>query len=247
MSIITLDIASQTNQRPSQSGNLSLALIYNELHVFTVANFTSETNPPYLDPEGDTLHSIKVLSLPNKGVVTLSAIPISINDIISVANLTAGNLKYQCDILETDGYTDKGMTFLVADLGSSQYIDFGSYRIAFIVGDDVNNPPSNVGDGEQDVSLGATLVFTKTMFTTDLDPDYVDPEGDEPLNLKIIFLPTNGDLKLNGDILDIDDIVSFTDIIAGNFTYVNTSDDTDINPEGFDFQISDAGSGEFRG
>ena len=226
-----------------------MTLLYNELHTFTVANFTSETTPPYVDPEADALSSVKILSLPVIGSLELSAVPVIVNDVITESDISLGNLTYQCDPAQTVGYFDKSMSFTLSDAGSGLFVPalINQYKVVFLVGDDVNDPPSVVGDGNQDVALGGTLVFTRAMFTTGLDPAYADPESDAALNLRILRLPTNGDLKLSGSIVQLNAVIPFADIDASNFTYVNTSDDTDVNPENFEFEVSDVGSSQYTG
>jgi len=85
------------------------------------------------------------------------------------------------------------------------------------------------------------------MLTTGLNPPYEDPEGDAASMLLIESLPIYGVLLLNGIRVYVDQEISFTDITSGLFTYVNSNlEEKGINEE-FNFKISDAGSGEYRG
>ena len=110
-----------------------------------------------------------------------------------------------------------------------------------------NQPPSQVGDGLSELDYGDTLVFTKALLTTNLVPPYQDPEGDEPQSIRILAIPTDGELQLNGVAVINNQVISFSDIEAGLFTYV-----PDINIKisqglNFQFEISDEGSGQFVG
>mgnify|MGYP003650928965 CR=1 FL=1 len=59
--LYTITNTGSTNARPSSIGSNSISVDYEGEYVFTVANFTTETTPPYEDPEGDALSYIKVL------------------------------------------------------------------------------------------------------------------------------------------------------------------------------------------
>jgi len=245
MGLITLDIAAQVNQPPSSSGWLSLALAYNQLYVFTLANFTTETTPPYADPESDILESIRVTSLPNQGVLTLSAVPINVNDVITAAQLTGGLFKYQADAGDTDGYSDSIMTFTVSDVGSSTFTTSPKI-VTFVVATNDNQAPDTVGDGEANITLGDTYVFTRASLTSQLNPPFSDPEMDAADKLLVVAVPSFGELRLSGSLVVDGQEINFTDIDAGNLTYVS-EEFPNGNIEGFIFRVSDVGSGEYVG
>ena len=92
MGNLVLTISAQENQPPSQIGWLSLDLSYNSTHVFTLANFTTETTPIYADPENDALSSIKITSLPILGQLTLNNVAVNVNDVINTVQLSTGVL-----------------------------------------------------------------------------------------------------------------------------------------------------------
>ena len=57
-------------------------------HTFTAAQFG------YSDPEGDALSSVKIVTLPADGSLTLSGSPVSANATVTKNLLDGGNLKY---------------------------------------------------------------------------------------------------------------------------------------------------------
>ena len=243
---MTLNYSAKSNQPPSQSGWLKLGLDSGEIHTFTLANFTTETGPPYVDPEGDPLEAIKVTSLPTLGEVRLSSVAISIDDEITSAQLTAGDLTYHADASQTAGYADGDMEFLVSDTGSSTFTT-DPQRVIFIVADNINEGPNTIGDGSASVELGGTFTFTRASLTSQLNPPYEDPEGDAAANLLIVAVPEVGELRLNNNLVYDGDIISFGDIDSGLLIY-HSDPEGDIGfLEGFEFQISDLGSGEYRG
>lgn len=247
MGVLSLSILARENQAPSSSGWLSLSLGYGVTHVFTLDNFTTETTPAYADPESDALEAIMITSIPIQGSLFLNgATPVLANDEISSADLSAGNLTYVTDSGDVDGYSDGYMLFLVSDVGSSTFT-ISPKTVTFVVEGNVNQSPSSVGNGELDISEGETVIFTRAMLTSQLNPPYEDPEGDIAGNLLVETVPIIGALYLNGVIVVDNQVIPFTSIDAGLFTYVNTGSPTGGNLEGFDFKISDVGSGEYRG
>lgn len=246
MATITISIAAAINQPPNSTGWGSAAMLYNALYVFTLEDFTTETIPPYADPEGDALENVKITVLPTLGSLLLSAVPVVANDNISSADLIAGNLTYQADVAVTAGYFDADMMFTVSDVGSSTFTS-PAYRFELTAEAQENQPPSAVGDGVMNLEYGETGVFTRAMFTTLATPPYADPEGDAALILKITGLPVLGEIQLNGVPVIVNQTITFANIDLGVLTYVPDLADTDGDMQGFTHQIADEGSGEFVG
>lgn len=245
MGNLVLTISAQDNQPPSQIGWLSLDLSYNSTHVFTLANFTTETTPIYADPENDALSSIKITSLPILGQLTLNNVAVNINDVISTVELSTGLFKYVSEVGYSSGYSDGFFTYTAADLGSGQYISY-SKNITFSVDSNINSAPSTVGDGEVDMSLGQVFTFTEASLTSSLNPPYADPENNPPYKLLITSLPSFGSLKLSGTDVFAGQEINWSDVQASNFTYVSELLPTG-GIEGFEFMISDTGSQQYTG
>jgi len=111
----------------------------------------------------------------------------------------------------------------------------------------VNLPPSQVGDNSASTNYGITKTFTSADFTTGTTPAYSDPEGDSAYQLKVTTLPTTGDLELNAITVTLNQIINFTDIAAGLFTYVPDNGTLTTYADPFTFEIADIGSGTFVG
>tara|TARA_R110000823_G_scaffold304880_2_gene426659 strand:+ start:1418 stop:2155 length:738 start_codon:yes stop_codon:yes gene_type:complete len=243
MASFAININAYANLAPTQLGTLTLNLTYNQAYVFTVANFTTETIPPYVDPEGDPASLIKIVTIPTTGVLALNGVAVIASDEITVADITSNLLVYTADIGTTTLYSES-FTFDIADVGSGL---FGALTgtVSLNVAASVNLPPTEVGDGTETIEYAETLVFTRAMFTSGTTPPYADPEGDAALNLKIVGLPTDGDLVLNGVTVVLNQIIPFSQIDSGLFTFVPSLVDTDGDVETFQFEIADAGSGQF--
>lgn len=105
-----------------------------------------------------------------------------------------------------------------------------------------NLPPSEVGDGSVTTAHATTVVFTRNDFTSNTTPPYEDPEGDAAELLKVITLPSNGLLKLNGANVTANQIIDFSDIDSGLLSYQPDPNTTTARVEGFTFAIADSGS-----
>lgn len=109
----------------------------------------------------------------------------------------------------------------------------------------VNLPPNQVGDNSVSINYGETKVFSVADFTINTTPPYSDPEGDAALNLKIKTLPASGSLKYNNIDVVIDQIIPFTGIANDLLTYRGDLGNTTEHNRDFDYEIADAGSGQF--
>lgn len=244
MGIITLNITAQAALGPTQSGWIKVSVANSSTHVFTVANFTTETTPAFV--ASGALSKVKVTSTPFVGSLALNSVVVLPNQEITETDITAGLLVYTADATVLTNYVDEKMRFLVADVVSNLYYHTPQ-TAAFSVDTSVNSAPDNVGNGSADVVLGVPYVFTRADLTTELVDPYNDPELDAASQLLIDALPFFGRLELNGVIQIVGGIVNFTDIDLGLFVYITESLPKEGENEEFSFKISDVGSGEFRG
>lgn len=109
----------------------------------------------------------------------------------------------------------------------------------------INQPPTQIGDGSATTNYGEVYTFTIEDFTTNTVPAYSDPEGDAAENLKILTLPATGELQFNALPVIINQIISFTDIGTGLFTFVPDNGTTITYIDIFTYEISDVGSGQY--
>lgn len=241
MATFNVTIGAYVNQPPTQIGNNSINMEHNATYVFTLSEFI-DTVPPYSDPEGDAPSLIKITTLPTVDLL-LSGVPVTLNQEIDVADINSNLLTYIADAGITTEYDD-AFEFDIADTGSLTFPGLVGVMNIY-VGEAVNLPPSEVGDGAATVDYGETLIFTSAMFTTGTTPVYVDPEGDNPQAVKILTLPNLGIIYYNGIPVTANQIISVADIDSGLLTYTPDNADTDGDVQGFTFAVSDVGSGEF--
>jgi hypothetical protein len=244
MALFTITIADYTNLPPNQIGNKSIKLSYNEVYIFSKDDFTTDTVPTYADPEGDIAEAVKIVTLPTIGVLELDSIAVSPTQEILITDIEANKLVYTADAATLIPYIDLDLTFDVSDVGSSTFSELTPGIITFSVAGKTNEPPT-VGDGSVTINYGETLIFTSAMFTTATVPAYSDPEGDNPSELKILTLPTLGEILYEGLPAVNNLIITMANIDAGKLTYVPDLADIDGDLQGFTFAVSDAGSNIF--
>jgi len=198
MAQFTVTLNSKVNSPPDAIGfNNIIIPDPADVFTFTVIDFTTGTNPQYHDPDGDDPLNVKVLTLPDApdGVLKLDGVDVIINQEISIIDINASKLTFEPT--ETVNAFNSEFTFDMSDIGSALYSGLPDGKIEFTVGAQVNQPPT-VGDGDQTIEWAASLIFTRAMFTAQTTPAYSDPEGDVADKLKILSLPVDGLLQVDG-------------------------------------------------
>ena len=248
--LITITNSGAANGRPTSTGvNQIDDMVSSGTRIFTVADFTTDTVPPYSDPEDDPLKYIKITSLPSStggpghvGSLKLNNVDVLSGQLIYTGDISSGNLIYTA---EGDSAYLVGFGFDVADTGSSSLSGIKGGTIRVNVLEKENQAPSSVGDGTVSTLYATTVTFTKADFTTSTVPQYSDPENDPADKLKVLSLPSAGLLKFNGSNVTINQIMTFDEIEAGYFSYVPETLITNLQQLEFNFAIADAGSGIF--
>lgn len=113
-----------------------------------------------------------------------------------------------------------------------------------------NSRPTQIGANTVATTYGTSYVFTLADFTTGTTPAYSDPEGDAMSYIKIITLPSQGELHVNDVAIVAGTLVTAGVINTGNFKFVPPA----ASPGGlaelvphFDFDCADAGSNALSG
>lgn len=242
--IYTLTNSGLTNGRPTQIGANTISIANRISHVFTIANFTTETVPVYEDPEDDAMSYVKILTLPNNGgSIELNGVAMVAGDLATVGEISTGNLIYIYDDIDTQ-YSDV-FTFDVADVGSNSLSGEATGIFTMEVASKENLPPDSVGNNTIPLNYGDSYTFTAADFTSNTTPAYNDPEGDAAGLLKILDLPVDGNLWFNGSLVIANQEVSFTEITAGYLIYIPDAGITTTQSLEFNFSIADEGSGIF--
>ena len=106
----------------------------------------------------------------------------------------------------------------------------------------INQPPT-VGNLNFDIEHGKDIEFTAQDYIENTFPKYFDIEGDSPVNLMIISLPTNGELFYKGILVTLSQVIPVDDI--NTLRYVSNINNTTPHQDEFTFKISDSGSNSY--
>lgn len=244
MAIFSITINEKNNLPPNQLGAYTIQLDAGVLeHTITLDELTVLSSPPYSDPEGDPLNSIKIIDInpDNKGRFLRSGIEISVNTVIEKSEIIEGAFTYLGEFYDEE-YSDY-FFYDASDEGSLQFGGLkGFYQVNYRP---LKNLPPIIGDGEETIDYGDSLVFTKAMFVDDTHPSYFDPEGDAPYRLRIDTLPLKGYIEFEGVPIVEGDEFSFVDIELGKLIYNQDLSATTTQDIEFEFSVSDTGSQEF--
>lgn len=119
MATFTINVNEYINLPPDEIGDNELTIDNRQTLVFTQADFTTNTTPPYEDPEGDGPYKLKVKTLPSQGLLKLSGTNVTVNQEILFTAINSGLLTYvPADI---DAPFEVDFDFDISDLGSEQY------------------------------------------------------------------------------------------------------------------------------
>lgn len=230
MGTFTINIATTVNQPPSQVGAITIGIANKAAHTFTSANFTTETTPAYLDPEGDAAETLRITTLPALGTLSLDGVAITqINQNVLFTDIAASKLVYTADQSDLTSHS-ANFNFSIADAGSSSFTSGGSATINIAAY--VNQPPTTtdntINDDEGDVYTFAMSDFPSS-----------DPEMDAIVAVRFPTLPGAGNIKLNGVNVTINQEISSTDVDNNLLTYTQASN-AGGTQVAFTFQVKDA-------
>ena len=239
--IISITAQAKANGRPTSIGSQTINIDWGSEHFFTVENFTTETSPQFVDPEGDILSYIKILELPASGNLEVDGVAVEVGNIIQAGVLVAGDLSYTPDLSIEGDYT-VSIKFDAADTGSETLSGLDTGYIHFSVQAKLNYPPSNIDDGTVNTFHSTTVIFQKDTFTQ----GYADPESDEAYSIKVLTLPSSGKLQLDGVDVVANQEILLSEIDSGYFTLIPSAlEPDDAYSTSFNFSISDTGSRQF--
>jgi hypothetical protein len=228
-----IDVLTLTNHSPTVDSNGRT--VTDNTYTFQESDFKLN----FTDIDGDLPEDVMINSLPSRGTLEYDGNPVVTGLIFNITD--SDKLVYTRSI---GAYTDS-FIFQTSDNNITNKLFSNMANFTINVAGEINQPPT-IGDGATSTDYGTNIVFTRAMFTTATTPPYSDPEGDAALTLRIMTLPTNGNIKLSGvNISAMDEFDFTTDIDSGNLTYVGDPGVTTAQALDFTFAIADAGSGIF--
>ena len=119
MATFTINVNQYINLPPDEIGDNELTTGNRTTVVFSQADFTTNTTPPYDDPEGDGPYKLKVKTLPSQGLLKLNGVNVTVNQEILFTQINSGLLTFVPS--ETNAAFTVDFDFDISDLGSHQY------------------------------------------------------------------------------------------------------------------------------
>jgi hypothetical protein len=192
-----------------------------------------------LDTPADSFTALLVTSLPSRGSLTLNNVPVAAGQLISVGDISLGNLRYS-GVANESGTAYASFGFRVRDNGGtangSQDTD-QTVRVMTINLAAVNDRPVGANNAVS-VQTGATFTFGAAHFPL------TDPL-DSPANIlggvQITGLPAAGQLQYNGATITAGQLplpVTAAELAAGALRYIAPGSAGSFS---FAFQVRDSG------
>ncbi|HEX8964521.1 MAG TPA: cadherin-like domain-containing protein [Rhodocyclaceae bacterium] len=209
------------NTAPTAAGG-TITLSQNGSYTFGVADFH------FSDADaGDALQQVKITGLPTQGVLMLDGATVSSGQVIAVADITAGKLKYQA---ETGGIGDLYASFQFK-VGDGKSFSDAAYTMA------AGNTAPTGADGTIGLWQNGSYTFAAADFHfSDADA------GDTLQQVQITSVPTHGALTLDGVALGSGQIVTQADIAAGKLKFVPATGGSGDGYATFQFKVGDGKS-----
>ncbi len=178
----------------------------------TARTFTaSDFEGVFTDPDGDTLKSVKVVTLPvaAAGALALGGTAVSADDVIVKGSL--GTLKFT-PVANWNG--DATFTFKVVDQSDAEAASAATATVTVTA---VADAPAASA-----LSVSTTEETARTFTASDFEGVFTDADGDSLKSVKVVTLPaaTAGALALNGTAVSADDVIVKGDLGTLVFTPV---------------------------
>lgn len=119
MATMTINVNQYVNLPPDAIGDNELTTANRQILVFTQTDFTTNTTPPYDDPEGDGPYKLKVKTLPSQGLLKLNNVNVVVNQEILFTQINSGLLTFVPT--DTNAAFTVDFDFDISDLGSQQF------------------------------------------------------------------------------------------------------------------------------
>ena len=156
---------------------------------------------------------IEIVTQPSVGELTFDGAIFSDGETISLADLTLNKLVYTP---QTDDEAGSSFTFKVMD-------DTGAYSdLAYTLTLDIDRRDDAPSATNTSISVDEDVPHPFAVS----DFDFTDPDGNVFDGIIFKGFTGTGDLRLNGNPLNLDDPVSASQIVAGQLTFTTALDDT---------------------
>ena len=207
------------NDPPTAADN-TVTTAEDNAYIFTVDDFN------FSDPDGDTLSSVKVVSLPPVGTLALDGATPTANQVVAKADIDAGKLRFTPAANTGGAYAS--FAFRVNDGTDDSVAHTMTVSVAA-----ANDTPTSA---DKTVTTAEDTAYT---FTAD-DFNFSDPDaGDSLSGVKIVSLPSVGTLALDGAALTANQTVPRADIDGGKLSFTPAPNANGPAYASFTFRVSD--------
>jgi Domain of unknown function (DUF4347)/Bacterial cadherin-like domain/Bacterial Ig domain len=217
------------NDAPFGTNNTVTAL-EDTAYVFATADFG------FNDADGNTLVAVRITSVPAAGVLTNNGVAVSAGQVVSVADIAAGLLRFT-PTPNANGAGYASLTFQVQDDGGTANggveVDPTARTMTVNVAA-VNDAPSGANNS---VLLQQDSVYVFSV----ADFGFSDSEGDAFAGVVIAAVPPGGVITDNGAPVSAGQTVSAADIAAGLVRYTPTFGASGSPYASFTFRVQDGG------
>lgn len=190
-------------------------------YTFTAADFN------FSDEDGDTLSQIRITSVETAGSLQLSGMDVTLNQVISKADIDAGNLSFT-PAPDANGAAHDSFDFEVHD-GTTYSASSYTLTVDVTAVNDEESLDTNAG---LTLDEGATTTITSALLATS---DIEQAAGQ--IVYTVDAAPGSGTLRLSGVALGVNDTFTQDDIDNNRVTYVH--DGSETIADAFDFTVDD--------
>ena len=216
---ITIDVVADTDA--PTSANNTILISEDVAYTFSAVDFN------FSDVDtGDSLVSVKIVTLVGGGSLELDGVAVNVNDVISIASINTGKLKY-LPAINGNGENYDNFGFVVND----GVLDSTVYTMTFDV-TPVNDAPTSNNN------VVMMVEDTSYLFSV-VDFNYSDVEGDSFSSIEINSLGSGGSLELNGVAVSPNDVITIADINSGNLIFTPAENENGVAYSGFGYSVND--------
>ncbi|MCP1620900.1 putative secreted protein (type I secretion substrate) [Pseudomonas sp. SLBN-26] len=233
---VTINVTAVNDAPVAVDDNLTTAED-TSLTITTTALFGSDGTGPLNDSDVDSASftTIRITQLASDGVLKLNGVAVTLNQVISLADITAGKLVFVPDGNE-NGSPYATFQYQVSD--GSLYSNTATVTIAVTP---VNDAPVAVNDTFSTSEDTAVTITSAGLFGSDGTGPVNDSDIDSGsfTAIRITQLASDGVLKLNGVAVTLNQVISAADIDAGKLVFVPDGNENGTPYATFQYQVSD--------
>ncbi|MWK55284.1 tandem-95 repeat protein, partial [Pseudomonas otitidis] len=233
---VTINVTAVNDAPVAVDDNLTTAED-TSLTITTTALFGSDGTGPLNDSDVDSASftTIRITQLASDGVLKLNGVAVTLNQVISLADITAGKLVFVPDGNE-NGSPYATFQYQVSD--GTLYSNVATVTIAVTP---VNDAPVAVNDTFSTNEDTAVTITSAGLFGSDGTGPVNDSDIDSGsfTAIRITQLASDGVLKLNGVAVTLNQVISAADIDAGKLVFVPDGNENGTPYATFQYQVSD--------